>query len=105
MERYVEKSLYFFDKFLTFPASGVVARARETISTLLKKKRSRKIMKNYFLSLSVSNWEAKRTFTGQLLFDIFPDYIKGGLTRKKGNRFRGRAHWARAPGPQSARRA
>jgi hypothetical protein len=77
VERYVEKCLYFFDKFLTFPEFDVINRARKIISNLLKKKRSRKIMKNYFLKLSVSNWVKKRLFTGKLLFAIFPDYIKG----------------------------
>lgn len=73
----MEKCLYFFDKFLTFPDDEVVKKSKNIISNLLKKKRSRKIMKNYFLSLTVSNWKTKRFFTGKLLFAIFPDYIKG----------------------------
>jgi hypothetical protein len=104
VEKYVEKCLYFFDKFLTFPDYEVVNKAEQIISNLLKKKRSRKIMKNYFLSLTISNWKAKRLFTGKLLFAIFPDYIKGCIffflkDRKEGNHFCRRLDDPSSPGP------
>lgn len=75
----MEICLYFFDHFLAFPEREVIKAAKKILINLLKKKRSRKIMRNYFLNLTVSDWKEKRLFTGKLLFNIFPDYIKGTL--------------------------